>query len=141
MQRSALAILLTAIVAFHAAFGGVAGTAVLCLGGGHQHAPAEAEHCESACSHDAAWPLPVPADQHDRDCNCTDVELAIAELLTLPRGDDRAEVPPAMVSAPAWGVVVAKSGLGRRGPPIRPPWFDPRGVHRLAIVSSVRLNM
>jgi hypothetical protein len=136
-----LAILLTAVVAFHALLGGANRVAVLCLGGGHQHAPAEAEQCESQCSHDRSWPLPVPRDGHEHDCGCTDVELTIVELLTLPRGDDAGKALPAIVPAPAWGIVVADAGLGRRGPPAPPPWFNPGGVHRLAIVASVRLTI
>lgn len=141
MSIRRLAILLTAIIAFHTSFGGAGGVAVLCLGGGHQHAPAESDHCESSCSHDVSWPLPVPVGEHEHDCGCTDVEIATAELLTLPRSDGGSDVPPAIVSSPSWGVVIAEAGLGRRGPPMPPPWFDPGGVHRLAIVASVRLTI
>ena len=141
MKCRPLAILLIAIIALHALVGGAGGMAVLCLGGGHQHAPAESDHCESACGHDSSWPLPVPADEHEHDCGCTDIELAVAELLTLPRGDDGSSFTPVVVPVPAWGVVLAETGLGRRGPPRSPPWFDPGGVHRLAIVASVRLTI
>ncbi len=140
MNTRPLTILLTAIIAIHAIAGGAAGgMAVLCLGGGHQHTPAEPEHCETACRHNSSWPLPVPAKEHEDDCPCTDIELTIVELLTLPRGDDGSNVTPAVVPAPAWGVVLAETSLGRRGPPRSPPWFDPGGAHRLAIVTSVRL--
>lgn len=144
VKTSLLSILLTVVIAVHAiasGASGVSGAAVLCLGGGYRHAPAEAEHCESACSHDAVWPLSVPVNEHEHECSCTDVELTIAELLTLPRSDDGGKVRPAVVSTPAWGIVIAGSGLGRRGPPVPPDWFDPGGVHRLAIVASVRLTI
>lgn len=136
-----LAILLTAIIAFHTLTGGSGGVAVLCFGGGHQHAPAESDHCASSCSHDASWPIPLPAGEHEHDCGCTDVEITTAELLTLPRSDGGSDSPPAIVSSPSWGVILAETGLGRRGPPMPPPWFDPGGVHRLAIVASVRLTI
>jgi hypothetical protein len=135
-----LAILLSAFVAFHALFGGANGMVVLCLGGGHQHAPEASDQCESTCSHARSWPLRLPAEAHDCDCGCTDVEFTIAELLRLPRGDDAGHVLPAIVCSPAWGVVVVEAGIGRRGPPAPPRWFDPGGVHRLAVVASVRLT-
>lgn len=139
MEKRFLTILLAAIIAFHALAGGVGGVAVLCLGGGHQHAPSEIEHCESACGHDSSWLLPIPADEHEHDCGCTDIELTIAELLTVPRGGDVGTPVLAAVPMPAWGVVIKDSGLGQRGPPRPPPWLDPGVAHRLAIVASVRL--
>lgn len=131
--------MLTAIIAFHALAGGVERMAVLCLGGGHEHALFESDHCESACGHDGTWPLPVPVNEHEDNCGCTDIELTIAELISVPRGGDVDDPIPAIVPIPAWGVVVQNAGLGRRGPPQPRPWFDPGGVHRLAIVASVRL--
>ena len=139
MSLSPLPILLTAILAFHAVFGGAGGKVILCLGGGHQHISVEAEHCESKCSHDAWWPFSVPADDHEHDCGCTHVELAILELVSLPRSDDGGKVLPAIVNSPAWDLVIAEAGLGCHGPPRPPPWFDPGGAHRLALVASVRL--
>jgi len=141
VKHRPIAILLTAIIAFHALAGGARGVMVFCLGGGHQHAPAESDHCESSCSHDASWPLPVPAGEFEHDCECTDVEITTAELLTLPRTDGGSDLPHVVVSLPSWGVVLAETGLGRRGPPMPPSWFDPGGAHRLAIVASVRLTI
>lgn len=141
VKISPLTILLALVLAVHATAGGMRGAAVLCLGGGHQHGQVETEHCESACGHDARWPLPVPSDDHEHECECTDVELTIVEMLTLPRGDDEGNVLPAIVASPAWSIVVAEAGLGRRGPPSPPPWFDPAGDRRLAIVASVRLTI
>lgn len=136
-----MAILLTSIILFHAFAGGAGGVAVLCFGGGHQHAPTESDHCESSCGHDTSWPLPVPAGEHEHDCGCLDVEISTAELLTLPRSDGGGDVQPAAVSSPSWGVILAETGLGRRGPPVPPDWFDPGREHRLAIVASVRLTI
>lgn len=141
VKHRPLAILLTAIIAFHALAGGAGSMAVLCLGGGHQHAPAESDHCENSCRHDASWLFSVPAGENEHDCGCTDVEITTPELLTLPRSDSGNDVPPAIVMSPSWGVILAETGLGRRGPPIPSPWFDPSGVHRLAIVASVRLTI
>lgn len=141
MPQRPLVILLTAILAFQTALSGAGGVAVLCLGGGHEHAPAETEHCESACGHEAAWPLPLPADEFEHGCGCTDIELTIPELLTLPRADEVGKVFPTISTPPAWGIVIAQSGLGQRGPPMAQPGFDPGGLHRLAIVASVRLTI
>lgn len=141
VKHRPIAILLTAIIALHALAGGAGGTAVLCLGGGHEHAPTESEHCESACGHDSSWPLPVPADEHEHDCECTDIELAVAELLNVPRGDNAGDSAPVAVPTKAWGVELVEAGLGQRGPPRPPPWLDPGGAHRLAIVASVRLTI
>ena len=136
-----LAILLTAIIALHAIAGGAGGMVVLCLGGGHQHTPAESDHCETSCRHDASWPLPVPAGEQKHDCSCTDVEITTAELLVLPRSDIGSDLPPVIVSSPSWGLILAETGLDSRGPPMPPPWFDPGGAHRIAIVTSVRLTI
>lgn len=114
---------------------------VLCLGGGHEHTAAETEHCESACIHGSWWLQPVPPGDHAHECGCADVELSLTELLSLPRGVDECKFFPAVVSTPAWGLVIADSGIGRRGPPTPPPWFDPRGAQRLKIVASVRLTV
>lgn len=136
-----LSILLTAIIAFHALFGGAGDVAVLCFGGGHQHGPAETEHCESACEHGTSCHLPIPAGDHEHECGCTDVEFAVAELISLPRGDDGSASLLIALPSSAWGIVVHEAGLGRRGPPMPPTWFDPSGDQRLAIVASVVLTL
>ena len=141
MKNRPLAILLIAIIAFHAFAGGAGDAAVLCLGGGHEHAPAEEEQCELACSHDGSVPLPLQAYSSEHDCDCNDIEFTISDLLAMPRSDDGSAISPVMVFAPVWGVVVADSGLGRRGPPMQSHWIDHGGVHRLEIVTSVRLNI
>ncbi len=143
MKNRPLAILLIAIIAIHAFAGGAGDSAVLCLGGGHEHAPAEEEQCELACSHDGSVPLPlqVYSSEHNCDCDCNDIEFTFSDLLALPRNDDGSAISPVIVFAPVWGVVVADSGLGRRGPPMQSHWIDHGGVHRLEIVTSVRLNI
>ncbi len=139
MRHHPLTILLTAVIASHALLGGLGGSAVLCLGGGHQHAPAEVDQCELGCSHHSSWPLPVPAHEHEHDCDCSDIELAIAELLNVPRGDDSGYAISDTVPEYSLCAVLVESGLGQRGPPRPPPWFDPGESQRLALVESVRL--
>lgn len=141
MKSRPLAILLIAIIAFHALAGGAGGVAVICFGGGHEHGPAETEHCEVTCSHSTSWPLPVPAEDRDHDCGCTDFKFSTAELVATPRSDLGSSLALAVVPIPAWGIVVTESGLGRRGPPMPPPWFDPGSSQRLAMVASVRLTL
>ncbi len=65
--------------------GATGGIVVICLDGGHEHGPAETDHCESVFSHSGTLPIPFPADDHDDDCGCTDVKLDVPELPTLPR--------------------------------------------------------
>ena len=115
---------------------------VVCLGGGHEHGPNETDHCQSACTHDSAWPIPIPVDDHDDECGCKDVELQISEVPTLPRIDLGAPDVVVVASASDWGVVLVDSGLGRRGPPHLPPsWFDPAREQRIKLVSSFILTI
>ena len=135
-----LNILLTAILALNAIVGGAGGVAVLCLGGGHEHAQAESEHCQSACVHDSEWPLPVSSRAHGDGCGgCTDFEFAVAELLAIPPSDDQVATVPTISAALPWRVGVTEPGVGRRGPPAAWLGIDPSGERRLAMVASVRL--
>ena len=127
------------IIAMHAIAGGAGGVAVICFGGGHQHAPSESDHCELACDHDSSWPLPVPADEHEHDCGCVDLELTVAELLSVPKGHDTAVPFPVSVPVQSWSTVLVEAEAGARGPPRAPPRFNPGVSQRLAIVESVRL--
>lgn len=117
------------------------GQFVLCLGGGHEHGPAESEHCESACAHSDDWPMPSIPVADEEHCDCTDIAIATADLLVLPRVDDATVVSPLRVMAlPVdWMPSLADAGVGPRGPPRSPSWFDPRGEQRLAVLSSFRL--
>ncbi len=136
-----LTFLLTAIIAIHALAGSVGSTAVLCFGGGHEHRADESKGCEQACGHDASWPLTPPGEDHDRDCGCVDVELAVGELLALPRSAPEPVTAPEFQHSSTWGVLIAECGLGRRGPPCPALGNDPRGAHGLAIMASVRLTL
>lgn len=135
------AFLLAAILAVHAVYGVVGGVAILCLGGGHKHAPTEVEHCESACGHDAAWLQPVPGEDHEERCGCTDVELSIVDLLSLPRSDDGGE------SSSTSAFASVSSDLSTDFEPVlirtslQPPSFDFGVERRLAVVASVRLTI
>lgn len=141
MRRALIAHILLLAIGVQAMLGGT-GAVVVCLGGGHEHGPTEADHCESACTHDSSWPIPVPVDDHDDDCGCTDVEFQISELPTLPRIDLSAPDVVVVALAIDRGVVLVDSGLGRRGPPYPPPtWLDPALEQRIKLVSSVVLTI
>lgn len=136
-----LSILLATVLAVQAAFGGLGGAAVLCLGGGHRHTPIEAvDDCDRACEHENARLIPAAFD-HDTDrYGCVDLELPRTDPLTFPRTD-----PPSTGMArftPTCHRVIPTEpgGLAWCGPPT-PPWFDPGGEHRLALVSSTRMTI
>jgi len=82
-------ILLLSALTVQAVFGGLQNTVSICLGGGHEHEiTEEIEHCELECSHHSSWPAPI-ADGEDIDnCDCTDLELALITLLSVPRDED-----------------------------------------------------
>ena len=87
-QRLTTILLLTAITV-QAVFGGLQDTVSICLGGGHEHEVAEVvEHCEMECSHHSEWPTPITNSEDIDDCACTDLELALVTLLTVPRDAD-----------------------------------------------------
>jgi len=140
MPSRVLAFLLTAVLAVHAIYGVAGGVAVLCLGGGHHHASGEVEHCESACSHGASWLQPVPAEEPEQGCGCTDVELSLIELVTQPRGADGDDLPKELLSAPIANGFVAEPELVTVCRSLRSPSFDGGIAHRLAVVASVRLT-
>lgn len=140
MPSRVLAFLLTAILAVHAIYGVAGGVAVLCLGGGHHHASGEVEHCESACTHGASWLQPVPAEEPEHGCECTDVELSLIELVTQPRSDCGDEFPDVFPPAPIANDFVAELELVTVCRSLRSPSFDGGIAHRLAVVASVRLT-
>ncbi|MFT4593439.1 MAG: hypothetical protein ACI9JK_001151 [Phycisphaerales bacterium] len=76
-------------IAVQAVFGGLQSTVSICLGGGHEHEVAEVvEHCSHECSHHDQWVTPVTEDQDVQGCACTDLELALIDLVTTPRTID-----------------------------------------------------
>ena len=134
-----LAISLAALVSVQALLGGGGGGGVLCLGGGHHHSEAESTHCDSACGHESAWPLPVPSeDQHD-DCGCTDIEFVATDLAAFPKGDGGAEATPDVIAWADPGIVFFGARTDGCGGLRSPPRFDPGGARRLASIASVRL--
>jgi len=142
MRRTVIAHILLIAFGVQVLLGGTGGV-VVCLGG-HEHGPVETGHCESFCSHDSAWPIPLPENDrdHDENCGCTDVEFEVSELPILPRVDHGAPDDLTAAPAPDWGVFVAGAGLCRRGPPSPPPpWFDPAREQRIELVLSVVLTI
>lgn len=142
MQVRKLAILVAALVALNAVLGGGGRVVMLCLGGGHQHSQAQTGHCESTCPHDTPWPIPLSDEHHGSECACTDVSFTLADLTAAPRNNDPGLLSPYLIlPSQAWTVVSVECGLGRRGPPVPPPWFDPGEAQRLEAVASIRLTI
>lgn len=140
MKTHPITILLAAAIAIHAMLGGVGGMggmAVVCLGDGHRHTQAEEAPCASACDH--GTPLPMPSDVHGHECDCTDIEISITDLVSPTRGHVAEPLVLCPTASAAWSLVLVDSGLGRRGPPMPRPWFDPGGRSRLASLACVRL--
>lgn len=139
MHQRALAILLAVGVAIPALLGGYGRAVAICLGPGHEHEATEfVENCPAACSHGTEWPVPVPADDHDDRCDCTDLKLAILDVPAIPR-DQHDCVPAPMLPAKMASVVGDVPPLPSW---IRPPGVvrhDPGVMHRLALVQSTRL--
>lgn len=141
--------LVLACVLVQTVFGGLRDTVVICLGGGHDHAaaqctPAPAACCEG-CSHNDQWPAAAVDEEH-KDCGCTDIELALIELLSTPRTIDNDDATPAAPSAglPYTNTLAHLIAHPDRAPP--PSQFDhardtehTAGTLRLAIVRSTRL--
>lgn len=87
-QRLTTILLLSAITV-QAVLGGLQDSVSICLGGGHEHDVAEViEHCEMECSHHNEWPSPIVEGEHIDNCECTDLELALITLLSVPRDND-----------------------------------------------------
>ena len=82
-------ILLLSAITVQAVFGGLQNTVSICLGGGHEHDIAEViEHCDMECSHHSSWPTPISEGEDVDNCDCTDLELVLITLLSVPRDDD-----------------------------------------------------
>ena len=130
-----LAISLAALVAVQALLGGGGGGGVLCLGGGHHHSEAETTHCDSACGHESAWPLPVPSENQHDDCGCTDIEFVATDLAAFPKGDGGAEATPDVIAWADPGIVFFRRAHGwvRGAPlstPVRSGWCPTAREHR-----------
>lgn len=116
MRHGVLFILIVLALSLQAMLGGLGGIAPLCLGGGHEHGPAEVEteSCEAACEHGVAARAD---DGHDHHCGCTDVRIALVDLLTTAREDAGSLRAPAtggwtalMPAAPGWPVATVVCG-------------------------------
>lgn len=96
MSVRALSILLVVLMLPHALLGGWRGDVALCLGLGHEHGTTQTatEH-HLACDHHHEAAVIPPADpEHDGDCGCIDIEVALTELLVSVRKDaDSPSVP------------------------------------------------
>lgn len=142
MTARALAILLALVTALNG-LAGATGLSVLCLGGGHRHAPGpEVVECRAACAHQGDRLLPTAPAGHLDECGCTDISISGVELIALPRADDA--TLQALAPAPGHlGAFVADSACsaGREGPRAPPPWFDPGGAQCLGLVTSLRLTI
>ncbi len=140
MNRQACAILLLAAVALQAMLGGLRGATTLCLGGGHdghgEHTAAAVIECEQACDHHGDVALVGEDHDHGDDCGCIDVDLDVAELITMRSRDTGPIAVP--IAAPMWAQCFHTTCEPRRGPP-RLVADDPGGRHRLAVVRSTRL--
>ncbi len=136
MVQRTLSILMLSVMVCRVCFGASPGAIAICLGGGHEHGPDEvAAECELACEH-TTFPTAVPIDNHDDDCDCTDVEVWIADLLTTV--EDRRATIQVSVSVADWIVDDHATCVSWRGPP-RARGDDPATRQRLAIVRSTRL--
>lgn len=139
MRSTFTTLLLLAAIMIQGVFGSLQGSVLICLGGGHEHGPAEViEHCELECSHHSEWPTPAVSDEHIDDCDCTDFELGLIVLLTTPPSDEH-DLDGAAI--PASVPVIAqhlKATASPRGPPLTAR-DDPGGRQRLAAIRSTRL--
>jgi hypothetical protein len=130
-------------------FGGLQDSVVICLGGGHDHEPPVAQPtaapaCCTGCSHNDEWPAPAEADEHSGDCGCTDIELALFDLLATPRLIERDVAIVNSPTAPTTATVFDALPSTWRGPPLDrlgDPTVSPHAVGqlRLAMVRTTRL--
>ncbi len=132
-------ILVLGAILIQGAFGSLQGAAVICLGGGHEHEPAEiVQECEFACSHNTEWPTPAENTDHRDDCECVDIELGPFYLLLTPRINDQETVDLASASPMVWLMPITKiCTLEYERPPIQ--LNDPGGAYRLSLIRSTRL--
>lgn len=134
-----IAILITLVIVAQTAIGGLHGTLVLCLGDHDAGVIGFDSDAEPACDHDHGTPMPAPSDDHDGEC-CDDVQVTLAELLTLPRFGDASTDMPMPAAVDAWIILAVDAGLSWRGPP-DPSWVDPSREQHLAIVACTRLTL
>lgn len=137
-----VAIVLLLAVLLQALANGAGGVRVLCLGGGHEHTPMQADHCDRSCAHGGEGMLPRPADRSEHGCGCTDVELAVVELLAAPGVQAEPMWRVVVHACWSWYPVPLQAAAPEGDPPSHPPDAPgARCAHRRAIVSCVRLNV
>jgi len=141
MHRPLVSILLLWSFAIHTLFGGFGGAAI-CFGAEHDHGHCEVAeaHRDDGCAHadEPSWPTPTPADHHDDDCTCADVELASFDLVSQQRDEIEGGAAPDFVVPVAWLIDDRAPVLTWRGPP--PRVVDDPGVRaRLVVVRTMRL--
>ena len=131
--------LLLAAIAIQGVFGGLQESVSICLGGGHEHEVAEVvEHCEFECAHHSTWPTPITSNEDIENCDCTDLELGLIVLLTIPRTQDNAIIiSPALLSIVPF--VEQTISTSWRGPPLLDD--DLGMMHRIAVIRSTRLRV
>lgn len=134
-----ISILITIVIVAQTAIGGLHGTLVLCLGSHDAGVVGLDDAAESACDHDHGTPMPAPSDDYDGEC-CDDVQVTLAELLTLPRFGDASSDIPVPAAVDVWVVLAFDAGLSWRAPP-DPSWVDPSREQHLAIVACTRLTL
>ncbi|HCA38365.1 MAG: hypothetical protein QF781_01565 [Phycisphaerales bacterium] len=139
MHSSFTTFVVLAAITLQGVFGSLQGSVIICLGGGHEHGPAEViEHCELECSHHSDWPTQEIDEQHIDDCDCTDFELGLITLLTTPPSGDQ-DLDLAAVPAPAIGVAQYVHTTYSPRSPTQASRGDPSGQQRLACIRSTRL--
>ncbi len=138
LSKGTTFLLLTAI-ALQAVFGALQGSVIICLGGGHEHGPAEVvEHCDLECSHHSEWPTPVANEEHVDNCDCTDFELGLIVLLATPLSGEH-DIEWDAAPEPVIALLQAsKSNAPTRRPP-RADWDDPGGRQHIAAIRITRL--
>ena len=131
--------LLLAAIAIQGVFGGLQESVSICLGGGHEHEVAEVvEHCEFECAHHSTWPTPITSNTDIENCDCTDLELGLIVLLTIPRTQDNAIIiSPTLLSVIPF--VEQTISTSWRGPPLLDD--DLGMMHRIAVIRSTRLRV
>ncbi|MEE3002314.1 MAG: hypothetical protein VX908_06455 [Planctomycetota bacterium] len=134
--------LVLAAIMLQSVFGGLQGSVVICLGGGHEHEQVAAtEQCEWGCSHHDELVTPTSDEEHIANCDCTDIELGLITLLRTPRGVDHDL--QVVLAAPLEVASVQHDHAEASSPSMRgPPGIlqdDPGTSHRLTVVRSTRL--
>jgi hypothetical protein len=137
--------ILLGAITLQCVFGGLRGSVIICLGGGHDHGglvevdeqPLQGDVCCTGCTH-SEWPASSSQTDHLDMCDCTDIELGLVTLLVPPRtlsGEIDTSSPAAM---PISSLVRPLVHDAWRGPPLILRG-DPSAARRLACLRSTRL--